>query len=251
LTKKCSRRQPSSFLKRPLRLLSPFLWNGPICGSPSSATFIRLPSEDIVEELTKIEDGPWAETIHGKPLTQAQLARLLAPFRIRPTIVYHSRNHVRRGYLVQHCVDAFSLDLPIRRPSSQAGRQGFDPRLQLLDLKPYTPIGYLVSKHLPLGPRWTSNCVSSWTSPAGRQAGILYLILIMVSGCSLDGDRLRSEKSGTASWAGAPVELTLRSVSRSRLLSFGAPCTGRQSGEFLLKLFCGGNCRKANHRKGQ
>ena len=43
------------------------LWNGPICGSPTSATLIRLPSEDIVEELTKIEDGPWAETIHGKP----------------------------------------------------------------------------------------------------------------------------------------------------------------------------------------
>jgi hypothetical protein len=68
----------SSFLKRPL-LLASFLWNGPICGSPRSATFIRLPSEDIVEELTKIEDGAGAETIHGKPLTQAQLARLLAP----------------------------------------------------------------------------------------------------------------------------------------------------------------------------
>ena len=94
-----------------------------------------------------------------------------------------------------------SLDLPSRRPSSQAGRQGFNHRLQLLDLKPYSPIRYLISKHLPLGPRWTSKRVSSWTSPAGRQTGILYLILIMGSGCPLDGDRLRSEKSGTASWA--------------------------------------------------
>ena len=72
----------------------------------------RLSSEDIVQELMQREDGPWAEWIRGKPLTQAQLARLLAPFGIRPTIVYRSRNQVSRGYLVQHCADAFARYLP-------------------------------------------------------------------------------------------------------------------------------------------
>jgi hypothetical protein len=72
----------------------------------------RLSSEDIVGELMQMEDGPWSEWIHGKPLTQAQLARLLAPFGIRPTLVDRRRNHVRRGYRIQHCADAFARYLP-------------------------------------------------------------------------------------------------------------------------------------------
>src|SRR5262249_53575072 len=44
----------------------------------------RLSSETIVHVLADSEDRPWPERLS---LTKAQLARLLAPFGIRPTIV--------------------------------------------------------------------------------------------------------------------------------------------------------------------
>jgi Protein of unknown function (DUF3631) len=45
-------------------------------------------------------------------LTKAQLARLLAPFGIRPTIVHRSRTQVSRGYLAGDFADAFARYLP-------------------------------------------------------------------------------------------------------------------------------------------
>jgi len=56
----------------------------------------RLSSETIVQSLQDDGAGP-----NRVPLTQAQLARLLAPFGIRPTIVHRSRTQVRRGYLAK------------------------------------------------------------------------------------------------------------------------------------------------------
>lgn len=44
----------------------------------------RLMSEDIVESLVAIEDHPWPEWRRGRPLSKRGLARLLAPFGIRP-----------------------------------------------------------------------------------------------------------------------------------------------------------------------
>jgi hypothetical protein len=47
----------------------------------------RLPSITLVEDLVAIEDGPWAEW-RGTRLSQGQLAKLLAPFGIRPKTVW-------------------------------------------------------------------------------------------------------------------------------------------------------------------
>src|SRR5262245_25042352 len=65
----------------------------------------RLSSETIIRALAESEDSPWPDRL---PLTTVQLARLLAPFGIRPTIVYRSRTQVSRGYLSRDFADAFA-----------------------------------------------------------------------------------------------------------------------------------------------
>src|SRR5262249_27306630 len=69
----------------------------------------RLSSETIVHVLADSEDRPWLERL---PLTKAQLARLLAPFGIRPTIVHRSRTQVRRGSLASDFAGAFPWYFP-------------------------------------------------------------------------------------------------------------------------------------------
>jgi hypothetical protein len=68
-----------------------------------------LSSETIVQLLAERADRPWPDR---RPRTKAQLARLLAPFGIRPTIVHRSRTQVRRGYRLQDFHDAFGRYLP-------------------------------------------------------------------------------------------------------------------------------------------
>src|SRR5262249_20037568 len=58
----------------------------------------RLPSETILRALAEREDSPWPD---HRSLTKVQLARVLRPFGLRPTIVHRSRTQVRRGYRLQ------------------------------------------------------------------------------------------------------------------------------------------------------
>jgi hypothetical protein len=45
----------------------------------------RIRSEELVKKLGEMDDRPWPETpFTGKPITQAQLARLLKPYGVRP-----------------------------------------------------------------------------------------------------------------------------------------------------------------------
>ena len=58
----------------------------------------EITSKRIVDELTQIEAGPWAEWGKGKkPITQNALARLLRPYKVFPVDVgpEHTR---RKGY---------------------------------------------------------------------------------------------------------------------------------------------------------
>src|SRR5262249_9550310 len=64
----------------------------------------RLSSESIVGALAEAEERPWPD---DRPLTKVQLARLLAPFGIRPTIVHRTRTQVSRGYRLEDFRDAF------------------------------------------------------------------------------------------------------------------------------------------------
>jgi len=59
----------------------------------------RIASAVLVKRLIDIEDRPWCEWKHGKPLTQATLARMLKPFGVHSKqirIGYETSNRQRR-----------------------------------------------------------------------------------------------------------------------------------------------------------
>ena len=69
---------------------------------------MRLKSTDLAAALTGIEDHPWAEWKHGKPMTAVQLARQLAPFDIRPKPIRFTEFAVAKGYDIRQFEDTFS-----------------------------------------------------------------------------------------------------------------------------------------------
>jgi len=71
----------------------------------------RLESTALVASLGGMEERPWAEWKHGKPITAPQVARLLRPFEIEPrSIAVGDRRP--KGYLLAQFGDAFSRYLP-------------------------------------------------------------------------------------------------------------------------------------------
>jgi putative DNA primase/helicase len=63
----------------------------------------RLGSKGIVAALTGDPTARWSESNRGRPLSEAQLARLLRPFEIYPTSFGSAR-----GYRLSQCQDAFA-----------------------------------------------------------------------------------------------------------------------------------------------
>ena len=59
----------------------------------------RISSADLAAQLATYADSPWAEWKGGKPITPAQLARLLKPFGIAPQVIRLSGETTMRGYL--------------------------------------------------------------------------------------------------------------------------------------------------------
>jgi hypothetical protein len=70
-----------------------------------------LSSAELVAKLTAEPDSEWAEWRSGKPITQAQLARLLRPFGVAPCPV-RIRDQQVRGYRCQQFVESFERYLP-------------------------------------------------------------------------------------------------------------------------------------------
>ena len=88
----------------------------------------RLSTDRILEELGKMDERPWPEWKHGRPITAVQLARALRPFRIRPKTVREQRDTFK-GYDRDDCVDAWARYLPAEevapeQPASAAGDDG-------------------------------------------------------------------------------------------------------------------------------
>ena len=71
----------------------------------------RLGSKGIVMALTADPTARWNESNRGKPLSEAQLARLLRPFEIYPTSFGSAR-----GYRLSECQDAFKRYVPADEP---------------------------------------------------------------------------------------------------------------------------------------
>jgi putative DNA primase/helicase len=71
----------------------------------------RLPSAELVEALVAIEGRPWAEWKAGKAISANGLARLLAPFAIKPSTIRTSGG-TPKGYQLAQFDDAFARYLP-------------------------------------------------------------------------------------------------------------------------------------------
>jgi uncharacterized protein DUF3631 len=112
---------------------------GPMLLADIKATFEakktdRLWSENLCEELAAMENRPWAEWKANKravpkPLSKAQLARLLDPFHVTPDSVWiadpehPAGGRTKKGYLVGQFREAFERYLSPEGVSETEGRK--------------------------------------------------------------------------------------------------------------------------------
>ena len=66
----------------------------------------RIHSATLVGALNAREGRPWGEMCNGKGISQHTLARLLAPYNIRPRQIWIPDTN-RQGYLLENFRDAF------------------------------------------------------------------------------------------------------------------------------------------------
>jgi hypothetical protein len=92
----------------------------------SARTGDRIQSADLVKALLQLEHRPWAEWKGGKPITPNAIARLLAPFNIRP---FEMRMGARvvRGYEASQFADAFARYVETTSVQSATPLQPVDP----------------------------------------------------------------------------------------------------------------------------
>ena len=70
----------------------------------------RFRSEELVNKLVALADRPWPEMPYsGKPLTQAQLAKLLKPFKVAPKQVRFPDVLTFKGYKLADFDNAFEI----------------------------------------------------------------------------------------------------------------------------------------------
>ena len=72
----------------------------------------RIASEDLAAYLARLEDRPWPEYRTGKPITKAQIARLLAPLHVSPGTIRLADERTAKGYYRRAFDDAFKRYLP-------------------------------------------------------------------------------------------------------------------------------------------
>jgi hypothetical protein len=87
----------------------------------------RIATADLVSALTEVETSPWGEWNHGKPISQAKIARLLRPFEIVPHNVRIGEK-VLKGYERQDFEDAWKRYLRSVAGSPSAAPPGVAKR---------------------------------------------------------------------------------------------------------------------------
>jgi len=67
----------------------------------------RLPTQRILSELNDMEHRPWPVWAYSRPMTGAQLAKLLSAYGIRPG-THRFAGKLAKGYLLEQFTDAFA-----------------------------------------------------------------------------------------------------------------------------------------------
>jgi hypothetical protein len=71
----------------------------------------KIASDEVTKELHKLEERPWADFRNGKPISKAQVARLLRPFEITPKQLWIDKDN-SRGYVLADFEDSFARYRP-------------------------------------------------------------------------------------------------------------------------------------------
>jgi hypothetical protein len=81
----------------------------------------RIPSAALADALAEIETSSWGEWSHGRPISQAKVARLLRPYGITPHNVRIGET-VLKGYEAENFADAWKryLRVSVPRPGTHA-----------------------------------------------------------------------------------------------------------------------------------
>jgi hypothetical protein len=72
----------------------------------------RLSSDELVADLTSLDDRPWVEFSKGRALTKAQLARLVRPLGVSSGTIRLNDGRTPKGYYRRAFDDAFARYLP-------------------------------------------------------------------------------------------------------------------------------------------
>jgi hypothetical protein len=73
----------------------------------------QMSSQALCDTLAGLQERPWGDWKHGKPLTPVQLAKLLKPFRISSRNLKQPDGAVLKGYALQDLTDALTRYLPV------------------------------------------------------------------------------------------------------------------------------------------
>ena len=98
----------------------------------------RLSSAELITALLELEDSPWAEWRHGKPISPHSVARLLRAYGVRPRQVRFGAT-TAKGYLLAELHDAVARYVPqasdptetpetTTEPPGDAGTNGTETR---------------------------------------------------------------------------------------------------------------------------
>jgi hypothetical protein len=87
----------------------------------SGLSALRLQSVDIVRRLGQMEERPWPEWRHGRPMTAPQLARALAPFGVRPA-THRFGQDTAKGYHRDDFAEVWARYLPAENTSPATAR---------------------------------------------------------------------------------------------------------------------------------
>jgi hypothetical protein len=82
----------------------------------------KITTDDLIEDLAKVESSPWAELNRGKPISPHGLSRLLKPFQIAPQVV-RMEDKTPRGYRREQFEEAWSVYLLSYSPNQTATSQ--------------------------------------------------------------------------------------------------------------------------------
>jgi hypothetical protein len=82
-------------------------------------------TRELIEELGKLDESPWKDYAHGKPITMRQLANLLKPYGVRSRDVHLNGEHAK-GYRLADFQRAFKCYLPLPPLSKRANVRNID-----------------------------------------------------------------------------------------------------------------------------